>query len=795
MSRPFVSITLAVSLGMALGLALGSAGFWLAGVVALACMVLIIRWGLDSPHFKILLWAWLFALGMVWFLLAQQDSSLLADQIGRQVVVKGLVTEARSGENRQVLTVKLLELEGSEQKPREKLLVRINGGQAGGFSYGQIIQVTGKPELIPESGNPGGFSYRSYLNRFGIYTQIQAYVKPAVVGQGGNLLSRAAWEVQQRARLLSEKVLGSREASVFQGILFGDTDKLDPADKEVFTTTGVLHAFAVSGSNVAFVLFLGLLAFRFLPRVPRLVLTMAVVVFYAVLTGGGGPVVRATIMALVVLAGYSLDRKGDGLNSLALAGLLMLLFEPKFLTDPGFQLSFAATWGLIELVPLLAKRGKTRPSLVKELVYFPIAAQLATLPLLAYYFYQISLVGIAANVVVTWFLAVILEVGLAGISLGLLSPNLGELLLLPLNTLIKITLALLGVLAQVPAAAYWVTRPNLPIVVLYYAALIALVHREKVQEWAVRYLPILAVVCKKWLGRKPVLAGALLALLLLSTALAVLPAGNQLGVEFLDVGQGDSILISSPGGKHFLVDGGPRSKEFDAGKSIVVPYLLNKGIKRLDGVFLTHSHDDHSGGLIEVERTFPTGRFYTAPSPATEDLGLGEELKREVTGRKVPYITLRAGATIELDQGVELQVLSPNDLFEGTRSDLNNNSLVMVLYYGRHSILLTADIEMEALARLRENVFNNYSVIKLPHHGSKYGLDREFFDRQHPLVTVISVGRNSFGQPAPEVSSYWRERGIPVLRTDRDGLTSVKTDGKRLQVFTGRNSRLAYTFR
>jgi len=792
MDRPLVNFSLAVILGMAVGFATGWAGLILAGVLIVGCGLLLLRWGLEGGHFKALLWICFFALGLVWQLQAHQDNSLLLTQIGKQVTLKGLVTEVKAGSNAQTLTLNLLELEGAELKPKEKVLVRLTGSSRGAFSYGQVLEVRGKPENITKSGNPGGFSYRDYLRRRGIYLQVRTFVQPKLVGQGGSFAGRAASQLRERARLLSLRAMGERESSVFRGILFGDTDTLDPADKEVFTTTGVLHAFAVSGSNVAFVLFLSFLALGFLPRIPRLVLTGAAVVFYGVLTGGGGPVVRATIMALVVLGGYGLERKGDGLNSLALAALLMLGYDPQYLTDPGFQLSFAATWGLIELVPFLSGGRNTQPSVLKEFVLFPVAAQIATLPLLAYYFFQISLIGIVANIFVTWFLALIMEVGLAGVCLGLAFPALGELLLYPLNWVIQLTLWLLDLMARVPGAAFWVTKPPLWLVILYYAALVGLTRWERLARLAGR----LEINLGKWKGSGGTVkvTALLTGMLLLATALAAQPSPHKLEVEFLDVGQGDSILISAPGNRHYLIDGGPRSPQFDAGKSIVVPYLLAKGIKRLDGVFLTHPHDDHSGGLLAVVRAFPVGAFYDAPTSEAEDLGLSVDLNQEVTRQKIPHLSLKAGAKLQLDSGLSMQVLSPGKVFTGTRSDLNNNSLVLSIAYGRRTFLLTGDIELEALTALREAGVPDYAVIKLPHHGSKYGLDRELFDLQQPLLGVISVGKNNFGQPAPEVSAYWRERAVPALRTDRDGLIAVKTDGSALQVFTGRNGRLAYTW-
>ncbi|HEX3014774.1 MAG TPA: ComEC/Rec2 family competence protein, partial [Desulfobacteria bacterium] len=552
------------------------------------------------------------------------------------------------------------------------------------------------------------------------------------------------------------------------------------------------------------VLFLGLTLLSPFPRPVQLSGTAVTLIFYAVLAGDEGPVVRATIMALIMLGGQGLGRKGEGLNSLALAAAIMLIYNPNYLTDPGFQLSVAATWGLVALIPCLAHgMGGLHPQL-RELLLFPVAATIATLPLLAYYFYQVSIVGIAANILVTWFLGLILEIGLIAVSIGLIVPFAGQTLLLPVGLLIKFTLWVLGMMAKVPGAALWVIRPAGFGIACYYLGLLLLINwpAVKTKFSGRRDLPKAgskAGEVKAAALTKNGAAAGIFAVVLLVSLIVLLPSGlfgfsskRQLEVDFLDVGQGDSILITTPGQRHYLIDGGPRSAAFDSGAAIVRPFLLNKGIKSLDGIFVTHLHDDHTGGLVEVVETFPIKRIYFAPDSGTvaENQGQWPLLKHGLLKHKLAVVTLKKGNRLNLDNGVTARVLSPESPYTGTRSDPNNNSLVLWLSYGNYNILLTGDIEMEALADLHDQL-GKVDVLKQPHHGSKYGLDREAWDSINPQAVIVSVGRNNFGQPAPEILRYWQERGIPVLRTDHDGLVAVKTDGHKLEFFLGRQQNKA----
>ncbi len=792
MRRPLLLLAAAVTLGMCLAAGMGQALVWPAVCGIIGCGVLAAKLGLSHARFGYVLVAWFGLLGIVWFQLAQPINSILQAQVGQRVELTGQISQVRQYSERQVLTVRLLQDGAVKPDIREYFQVSLYGVAPGRYAYGQIITLAGKPELIPEGGNPGTFSYRDYLSRRHIYTQIRPWSNPKIIAAGGSLTGKLAEYLRRNTHTLASSVMGQREEGILRGILFGDTDDLAAADKDVFSTTGVLHAFAVSGSNVAFVLFLGLVSFKFLPTPLQLGLTALCLIFYAVLTGLQGPVLRALCMALVTLGGYALGRKGDGLNSLALAALVILSYDPHYLTDPGFQLSFAAAWGLIELVPQLSL-GRRLTGMARELVLFPIAAQVATLPLLAYYFNQVSLIGIVANILVTWFLALILEIGLAGASLGLLVPALGRLLLAPLGYLIDATMWVLEIMAKLPGAALWVIRPPVGGVIAYYVCLLLWLKRKQwpdlVQKWQGFRL---GNMLRRHSAAVSGALGLLVGLAVLTSIGFGVPDRHMLEVRFLDVGQGDSILISTPQGRVYLIDGGPRSTRFDAGKSIVVPYLLAHGIKQLDGVFMTHPHDDHDGGLLAVVETLPVKAFYQPPVVYTqESSGLWPELQQQLTIAKIPRTVLQAGAQLNLDAGVNLQVLGPVSMLTGSHSDFNNNCLVMSVTYGGQSVLLTGDMELAALQLLNGRIGQNYSVVKVPHHGSKYGLDRDFWDKLNPSLAVISVGKNNFGQPTPEVINYWRQRGIPVLRTDIDGMVDVKTDGARLQIYTGRQEKLA----
>jgi len=252
-------------------------------------------------------------------------------------------------------------------------------------------------------------------------------------------------------------------------------------------------------------------------------------------------------------------------------------------------------------------------------------------------------------------------------------------------------------------------------------------------------------------------------------------------VHFIDVGQGDCSLIQTPSGKTLLIDGGPEDQYYDAGKERVVPYLAALGIKKIDAIVISHAHRDHIGGLPAIISSFPTEKVYDSgyvyPSP------IYEKLLRLINKLKITYITVRAGAKIELDPLVEIKVLAPPKNLPW--DDPNNNSVVLQVRYKDISFLFTGDIEADAedslIRQFRYGLESH--ILKVPHHGSKTSSTDDFIDAVNPEVAVIQVGRgNRFRHPSDSVLRRYKDFGIKVYRTDLDGNIVVETDGKVYEV-------------
>ncbi|MGH2348292.1 MAG: DNA internalization-related competence protein ComEC/Rec2, partial [bacterium] len=541
------------------------------------------------------------------------------------------------------------------------------------------------------------------------------------------------------------------------------------------------HVLVVSGAQVALVVGTILWVGRFVraPPRPAAVTAAGAVAFFALMTGWVPSVGRATVMALVGVAASLLRRDRDAYTSLAAAALVLLIAEPALLADLGFQLSFAATWGLLYVAPALAGRIMVGPRWLRSLLSMTAGAQLAVLPLLAYHVGRISIAGFVANLLVVPIVGVLVPVGFAAAGLGLAAPALGGAALAILRPVLGLLISTAELFGRAPGATVAVLPPDVLTTAAMYAVLIGLTEAVR---GAIR------------VTKMRVLTGgcAVLAAMLWMQAATASP--GRLVITVLDVGQGDAILIQTPGGAAMLIDGGGdlegRPTGYDIGEQRVVPALRRLGVRALDVVALSHPHEDHAGGLVAVLKNFRVGLVLDAgvPHPAPGYVALLRWIERT----HIPYRLARRGMRLDLGDGVSVTVLHPEEpLLVGTGSDANLNSVVLRVTYGDVDALFLGDLEAPIEWKLLADGDDLRSaVLKVGHHGSATSTTPEFLEAVRPAVAVISVGAwNPFGHPHRRTLDALDDAAASVYRTDHHGAVTVTTDGTRLWVRTVRDAR------
>jgi competence protein ComEC len=483
-------------------------------------------------------------------------------------------------------------------------------------------------------------------------------------------------------------------------------------------------------------------------------------------------------MVGVVMAGRLLERDADLINIISFSGLVILIWNPQYLFELGFQLSFAATLSIVYLhdrlaelcFPFLSGTSSRWLRWVVSGLSVSLAAQLGTWPIIAYHFQKLPVISLLANLLVVPLVGLAVSLGFASLLLSPLSVSLARLYAaanwLVLNTLMHIV----RLASRLPFSCLTIPRPSLLWVVLYYT--FALLGANLKRSRAASRTFLFAGLC-------------VLNLLIWHQALM---GEAQMKVLFFDVAQGDAALVRFPNGRTMLVDGGERKMGWDCGEQILCPYFHRVGIDRLDVVVLTHADNDHVGGLAAVLEKMSVGLVLDSGARHLSSTYL--RFLALANSPDLSYHLVRAGDVLHIDNRVEVQVLHPTEQFVAQDGraplGLNNGSVVLRLQYGAVSFLLTGDIEEQAEgAMLRDGRVESCTVLKVPHHGSISSSVQPFLDALRPRVAIISVGQeNKFGHPHEDVLRRYRRLNVIVRRTDQHGAVLIETDGRVLWLNT-----------
>jgi competence protein ComEC len=801
MRRPLVPLVIAFLLGIvgARLLQLPAVVWLLAGVTAagLSLLSAVYNQRRAACVFLLLLFFSLGAgrLGVESYRLPPHHIDRLPEEVLDQpLLIEGVVTSPGDSP-----AVEIGGVENDERRVRFLLDLRTI------WLAGQEIEVAGRarltllnPQFIPAYGerlrgqfklrrprgykNPGGFDYPLYLRSRGVTLEGWAGDASPVElrgTDGGSRLLTVTYALRNRLIHAVNGLLPPDQASLLIAMTLGERSGIPRRITEAFTASGTYHILAISGLNVSLLagaLFFLLKAVRIPLRVSAL-LSMGLITFYAALAGGSASVVRAAVMADVYLLGLVLDREADSLNTLALSALGLLLWQPLFLYDVGFQLTFVATGAIVVAVNRLPSASLPAPWrwVVAPLV-LSVAAFLGTAPILASTFHRLSLIGILANLPIVPLSGLLTGTGMLFAVLATIIPHFLGWFTVLIGWLIDLLVILAGWFARLPFASVQLFSPSIPMIICYYVGLGAAI--AAMGRWWLRY-----ATC----------AAALAFVVLIGVRLLPIFQNSQLRMTVLDIGQGDAIVLELPGKRTILIDGGGLFDDrFDIGEQVVVPFLLSRWIGHLDAVVLSHPHSDHLNGLQAVLRHIPIGQVWDSGQRTAMPAYLWfEEVLRD---KRIPHKILEAGYQASEFAPVQIAVLHPSNAMlsgspRGRFSDVNSNSLVLTVKYGQVTLLLPGDIEQEAEERLLEQGADlEAQVLKVPHHGGKTSSSEPFLARVRPSIAVVSAGyRNRFRHPHQETLDRYRTNGIQLYRTDRDGAVTVTSDGNTVEVATMRH--------
>ncbi|MGQ9627252.1 MAG: DNA internalization-related competence protein ComEC/Rec2 [Anaerolineae bacterium] len=709
-----------------------------------------------------------------------------------RVVIQGLVVGEPDVRDRWTnLRLEAESLTSGEQERAVKGKVLVRAARYPEYRYGDRLKVEGSLEAPPVFQD---FSYQDYLARQGIYSMMYRPQITLLARERGHPFLAGLYAFKARAQEVIAQILPEPQGSLLTGILLGVERGIPRKLMDSFNATSTSHVIAISGFNLS--LLSGIFAQlgrRLLGRRFSVLFAIGSIILYTLFVGANTAVVRAAIMSILYVIAIHYRRRSEALTALIVSGVLMTLLRPQTLFDIGFQLSFAATLGLILYTPLIenglarllskllaGEKAKKVLTALNDVFTVTLASQLFILPIVVYYFKRLSLIGQLTNFLVLPAQSGVMVWGGIATLLGLLYLPLGQIAGWVAWLFLTWTIRAVEITAQVPYTSLEV-KPLSPLFIwLYYGLLLGL--WLNVQEtYPFPKIPWRHLT--RHLTAKATLLALSGAAILTWSAVFSLPDG-YLHVVFFDVGQGDAIFIESPQGTQILVDGGPSPMALLSALGEEMPFWD----RSIDMVVITHPDEDHIAGLVPVLERYHVGQVLDSPLPY--ESATARRLAELMEEKNIPRKVARAGMRLNIGDNIFIEVLNPGErLLTGTGADDNNNSLVLRLSYGRASVLLTGDAEEGAELRMTASHKELASlVLKVSHHGAKAATGEAFLDAVQPEMAVIQVGAdNRFGHPAPEVLARLEGKGAQVLRTDVHGKIEFITDGQKYWVETAKS--------
>ena len=642
---------------------------------------------------------------------------------------------------------------GSEQIPIENIKVYLNKEEQ--IRIGMFLRVCGKLEEIPGPRNPGEFDSKQYYACRKIYYQMKDG-EVCDKSTGYSYFGQFLQEIRQKAETILDEAAGAY-AGIFQAMIIGERGNLDAETKMQYQMAGIMHILAISGLHISFV---GMGFFRLLKKAGTGngvagAVSAFLIYAYGVVTGGSVSAMRAVGMFLVLIGAGIAGRSYDLLSAMALSAIVLLLDAPAYLYNVSFLLSFGAVIGIGALTPeicsLLNLKKRTAKSLAGSVIVW-----LITLPIALHAYGEVSLAGVILNLLVLPTSGIVLASGIFALPVGIFVIEIAKRVVFPGKCVLFFYEKLCEVVGWIPHSTWIAGSPQLWQCAVYYVML------------GVAFTGV------KW-GKK----AASVALVIFAVVFLGYHSRNGLTITCLDIGQGDCCVLKMPGGENFLIDGGSSNKKNTAVYQIL-PYLKNQGIAILDGIFVSHTDQDHISGIEELlelcAQKLTTVRVKNLILPDWDTTG-GEyeklKMLAEQTGIRVQ--TVREGNLLKAKEA-QIEILAPENGADG--SDTNEDGMVMKVHFGKFRGLFTGDIGAETEKKLLDSM-EDVDFLKVAHHGSKYSTCQGFLDVVSPEIAVISCSaKNTYGHPSADTIKKLEDCGAQVEYTMKNGAITVRTDGE-----------------
>lgn len=665
------------------------------------------------------------------------------------------------------------------------------------FVPGDILNFKGEFIKPEKSRNYKGFNYSNYLRQSKIYGIIhvnniaKVFIKKDKYYFRGKALNIAIQNMS--------KIYESSQEGFLEGILLGYTEKIEDSLKENFRNVSVSHILAISGLHVSYIIF----AITFIlekivknKNLQNYTLIFILIIFWFI-TGESISCMRACIMQIIFIISFLFKRKYNFYRSFIFSFFIILILNPYNIFNIGMWLSYLGILGIklfynyIYIISKHLTKSYKISSLILQILVMSISVQIMIFPIIIYNFNTVTYLFFLSNIAVFLFIDKIIILGYLSLFFSFINLNLGLYFSSINKVLINIFLEIIEFFNRFLLSKVYVKTPNLSMIFIYFFVLLNIyIFSIRKKHYMLRlFCSITFIKIQiKWLYLKfkKVLYLLIIITVIVST-LQIKKNFNYLNIYFIDVGQGDCTLLKTPKGQNILIDGGEgNSEKYDYGKNVVLPYLLDRKITKLDYIIISHFDSDHVGGVISIMKEIKVNNVIIGKQfEVSENFNY---FYKVVKDKKISVQIVEAEEKIYIEKDLYFHVLWPASEKIIRENVLNNNSLVCKLIYKDFSILFTGDIEETAEKAILGKYENNINilkadVLKIAHHGSKTSSTIEFLEKVNSQYALIGVGKNNtFGHPSGITLEKLEKLKCIVFRTDENGEITIRTNGKKIRI-------------
>ncbi len=677
------------------------------------------------------------------------------------------------------------------------------------LKIGNKTYLKGKIQQFEVARNKGNFDSKKYYLSIGITTKIA--VKEYYVSDDNydflrdKLCTLREYVVGMFSKLCDTngkgKWLYGNKAGIFSAILMGDKTELDQEIKDLYSLSGIAHILAISGLHISLIgMFLYSLLRKRFSFATSSALTIAVVTLFAITSGMGIATIRAFVMFILKLIGEILGRKYDYITAISLSALILLADNPFIIINSGFQMSFCAMITITIIWPKVVYLINIKSKIANSIV-LSLCIGIFMNPVIAYNYFQLPTYSFMLNIIVVPLLGIVVISAIAGSGMGFLSILMGKTALTPGCLILEVYTFLCENVLKIPGAVIVVGKPTIKIIVLYYMVIVfflfcfTLVRKNYEKDCNIKEMidengkKVISsqIILKKQRKFDFKIRLAVIGISILSGFFIYYTPSKGLDIQFMDVGQGDGIFIKADDGTTITIDGGSSDVK-NVAKYRMIPCIKASGTGVIDYAVITHADKDHISGIEEIlnmnTENGLTIRNLVMPHVSYEDEAYDELLTAAKTkGIQVLYI--KEGDTMKLGK-VEIKCIHPDGKY--ISDNRNDYSTVLSLKYENFSALFTGDIPAEIEKSIINKIDNNYTILKVAHHGSKYSSDMEFLKKVMPAYSVISVGEdNSYGHPGTETINKLKSLNSKILRTDLSGEIEIFSKENNMEIDVMKN--------